>query len=958
MLSLLDRKQDLRELKNRISGTKILVAGGAGFIGSHLCELLLAEGATVYCLDNLITGQKAAIDKLTANPRFKFLQMDINGVLDGAVGKVDYIFHLAGADYNFDDSQLSLNTLVTNSLGTRNLLELAKTYNSKFLIVSTAAIYSGFNLTEPHPSSSFQEAKHFAEMLVEQYAQEFGQDTRIVRLADVYGPRMDLSIPVTINQLIKQGLYGDEFIIEGDELEVLHPTFIDDVIEGIVKVAYLNGGSGQTFTLLNPQEVTVIQFVNMLQKLLPPEKEVKFQNKATLAKLALGKADLEKNDHNLDWYPTISLADGLSETISSFLSVKSQASTAHEANVGLSVIVTIPKKKSQAVKIIVYCLALLIVLFGVAPGVWGGYQLWQGAKSISQALAAMETNQFASAKQYSQQTRDSLGQTSQVLLYYKQVANITGQNQAYDNLIGFLSVGQHTANALANVADAALNFKSFGQVISGNKEAADIMLNNTDSFLTKAEMEIQLSQAELKTLTATNINFVVGKTADFKLLLDKVALKLSYAKAAVSILPAFLGLEEQKSYLLLFQNNAELRPGGGFIGSYGILTTNLGRVVDLSVSDVYVADGKLEEVIAPPAPLKTYLEQSRWYLRDSNWSLDFPTNAKQARFFFDKEIGKKVDGVFAVDLNVLKDMLDIIGSVNMPDFGGEVNSKNIFEKAEYYSEVGFFPGSTSKGDFLSALSRQILMRISSVEFDQWPKLLSAFQKNLQQKHLMVWFDDPQILQTVHDQNWDGAVQDIVCDAASVCDWLAVVEANVGANKANYFLKRSLDVNNVISIKGEIFNKLTITYLNQSPSQTWPAGRYRAWIRVLVPLYSQLTNLTIDGQEGNIIQVVKNIEHGRQSYGFLVDVGVGETKHVYVEYQNSGKLPAGNLQSKYLLYIQKQPGTDQDPVQVRLDYPGFLKIDPKVDGGGVVKEGTISYTTTLSTDQTFKIGFLR
>ncbi|MBI4039464.1 DUF4012 domain-containing protein [Candidatus Daviesbacteria bacterium] len=956
IFSLLDKKPDLQKCKNHISGSKVLVAGGAGFIGSSLCELLLACNATVYCLDNLITGSKNSIDKLTANPRFKFLQLDINGALNSTIGKIDYIFHLAGDNQNLD--ALSLSTLMTNSLGTRNLLELARACNSKFLLVSTANIYYELGLDKDYPAPSLLEGRRFSETLVMQYVREFSLDARIVRLADVYGPGMNLSARSTVNQLISQGLYGNEFIVIGDGLEVVHPTFIDDAIEGIVKVFCLDGGSGQIFTLLNPREVTVVQFINILQGLLPAKKEVNFQGGAASTKLALGKADLDKNDHNLNWYATTSLDHGLAETLDSFLSTQQHPSIGYEPNIGPLVAVDNNHKKPWLGKAIVYCLVLLIVLFGVIPGMLAVYQLWQGQKLIGQAVVSLEASQFELARQYAQSARDSLAQTSQVLLYYRWTAGV-GQKQLHGNLTSFLSSGQHVAKALTNASDAALNFKSFGQIISSNGATtqANVLLDSADNFLTKAKTEIQLAQAELKTLTAGDIK-LISKVGDFKMLLDKVDLKLDQAKAAVSIMPSFLGLDKQKSYLLLFQNNAELRPGGGFIGSYGVLTTNKGKVVDLAVSDIYVADGNLKEVITPPAPLKTYLEQSRWYLRDSNWSLDFPTNARQALSFFDKEIGKKVDGVIAIDLNVLKDMLDIIGPVNLTDFGGEINSRNIFEKAEYYSEVGFFPGSTNKRDFLSALSRQILMRVSSIEFGQWPKLLSAFQKNLEQKHLLVWFGDAQISQTIHNQNWDGAVQDMPCDSVSICDWLAIVEANVGANKANYFLKRSMDINNVIAKTGEVSNQLIITYSNQSPSQTWPAGRYRAWVRVLVPLDSQLTSLVIDGQESSIIQVVKAVENNRHSYGFLVDVAVGETKRVAVEYQNSGRLPLDNMRSSYSLYIQKQPGTDQDPVQVRIDYPGFLKPDTAVDGDGVVKEGTISYTNTLSTDQTFKIGFLR
>src|SRR5574340_1269627 len=134
--------------------------------------------------------------------------------------------------------------------------------------------------------------------------------------------------------------------------------------------------------------------------------------------------------------------------------------------------------------------------------------------------------------------------------------------------------------------------------------------------------------------------------------------------------------------MVLFQTNMELRPTGGFIGSFGLLTFDNGRMSELNVSDVYSADGQLKGHIDPPAPIHDYLGEANWWFRDSNWDPDFPTSAKRAEWFLDKEIDQKVDGVFAIDLGLIKDALRLTGPIFLADYNMDVTSDNLYEKTQ------------------------------------------------------------------------------------------------------------------------------------------------------------------------------------------------------------------------------------------------------------------------------------
>ena len=152
----------------------------------------------------------------------------------------------------------------------------------------------------------------------------------------------------------------------------------------------------------------------------------------------------------------------------------------------------------------------------------------------------------------------------------------------------------------------------------------------------------------------------------------------------------------------------ELRPTGGFIGSFGLITFDGGRLSDLTVNDVYTADGQLNGHVEPPLPIKNYLGEASWWLRDSNWDPDFPTSAKRAEWFLDKELGKKVDGVIATDLYPIKEILKVTGSVFLSDYNSTITSENLYETTQNEVQNNFFPGTHKKASFLTALSRSLL----------------------------------------------------------------------------------------------------------------------------------------------------------------------------------------------------------------------------------------------------------
>lgn len=191
-----------------------------------------------------------------------------------------------------------------------------------------------------------------------------------------------------------------------------------------------------------------------------------------------------------------------------------------------------------------------------------------------------------------------------------------------------------------------------------------------------------------------------------------------------------LGMNAPKKYLILFQNNMELRPTGGFIGSFALITFEKGRMNQIVVNDVYSADGQLKGHVDPPEPIRRYLGEANWYLRDSNWDPNFKSSAIKAEWFLDKELNQKVDGVISIDLYLIQELLKITGPIYLSDFNKTIDSSNLYLTTQSEVEDNFFPGSTKKASFLTALSRSLITEIENLDSKSYQLFSKPYIKAL------------------------------------------------------------------------------------------------------------------------------------------------------------------------------------------------------------------------------------
>lgn len=304
---------------------KILVAGGAGFIGSHLCEALLARGDEVTVVDNFITGRRLNLASLVDHPHFQLIEHDIVQPLDLAV---DQIFNLASPASPVGYSAHPIETHLVNSVGSYNLLQLARKLGARYLFTSTSEAY-GDPLEHPQretyygnvnpigPRSCYDESKRFAESLTMEYVRQFGLDARLVRLFNTYGPRMDPRDGRVVPNFVSQALRGEALTVYGDGSQTRSFCYVSDIVRGLLAVMETPGTQGEVFNLGNPDEWTIIDFAHHIRDILgvavpldfrPPLKDDPTRR----------CPDISKSRARLGWSPAVSLSEGLPPTIAYF----------------------------------------------------------------------------------------------------------------------------------------------------------------------------------------------------------------------------------------------------------------------------------------------------------------------------------------------------------------------------------------------------------------------------------------------------------------------------------------------------------------------------------------------------------------------------------------------------------------------------------------------------------------
>lgn len=444
------------------------------------------------------------------------------------------------------------------------------------------------------------------------------------------------------------------------------------------------------------------------------------------------------------------------------------------------------------------------------------------------------------------------------------------------------------------------------------------------------------------------LNKLLGDSLDKKFRLN---LYLDFFESLTLFLPEIVGRDQPKTYLVLLQNNMELRPTGGFMGSYAKLKFVQGGLEKIFVQDIYVPDGQIPGHVDPPWPIQEAFKQGWWRLRDANWDPDFPKAAKVIDWFFQKGKEEKSDGIIAVNLFLFQDLMKIFGPLKLLDYSETVKAENLYQIVQSYSEVGFFPGSTQKKDILSSLALVFLDKLKNLNKKEILPVFFLVWQNLGEKQILFSFTNQKWQETFQRIGWDGSLKKVdFSSEKEFNDYLFLVETNLGANKANCCVERELEQIVDLTDAQVIRENLKIYFKNQSRLQTpyppffW-GGNYINFLRIYLPISAERIKVFFQqeeiGPEKMLFEENKALD--LQVLGFFVTIPALSQRTVEVVYE----YPKIDFKD-YHLVIQKQSGIEFLPYTLVIKTSPGSYLIPKEKF--LVNEGIYQWQKKLTKDE--------
>jgi nucleoside-diphosphate-sugar epimerase len=304
---------------------RVLVAGGAGFIGSHVCEELLARGHEVICLDNLLTGQLENIDHLESHPEFSFVREDVTRA---PLLRVDVVLHLASPASPVHYQRFAIETMLANSAGTHRLAAIAADQGARLVYASTSEVYGDplehpqretywGNVNPTGPRACYDESKRFGEALTTEYQRKHGLNASIVRIFNTYGPRMNLADGRVVPEFAAAALRGQPIPVFGDGQQTRSFCYVSDLVDALLLVAFDREANGQIFNLGNPHEVTMLELATMVTAAAGAAGDLNFLP-AQPDDPARRRPDITRVRERYGWQPKVALEDGLRQTVAYF----------------------------------------------------------------------------------------------------------------------------------------------------------------------------------------------------------------------------------------------------------------------------------------------------------------------------------------------------------------------------------------------------------------------------------------------------------------------------------------------------------------------------------------------------------------------------------------------------------------------------------------------------------------
>ncbi len=529
-----------------------------------------------------------------------------------------------------------------------------------------------------------------------------------------------------------------------------------------------------------------------------------------------------------------------------------------------------------------------------------------------------------------------------------------------------LNISQVTTDAsqLVGITDDSI---PYSDLPSSAKVAMLTALHNAYPELLTMQLKLRIAQDDLTRLASLHVSSLMTEAVKpFADALTPLQQAVDLLTPFAGAVPELAGLGADKQFLLLFANDTELRPGGGFLGVFGLAITRDGAINNLIASDTYSVDNLVAGTAYhanPPAAMTKYLGMSNWYFRDANWSPDFPQSAQDSIQLLRQEVGAaglpvpEVHGAMMFTPTFVGRLINLIGPITVDN--QTFTQENIADKIEYQVEQGYvalgLPPAQRK-EIVSQLMNVVVDRLLNLPTSQWPALLAVLDQGFTEKELALWSPKTDIQAVYNDAGWSGAVT-----AKATADTLMVVDANLGAMKSDPVVERqiSYSVSPSTSATGGYDATASIQYTNHG-TYTWKTTRYRTYTRVYAPLGSTLItasgNVVNDrsstpGQPGDVVVAD---ELGLTSFGAFITIDPGATQTLSFTYHLPVAITSAITSGTYQLDVIKQLGALDHALNLNLNFNKNISYAIPAEAAANFGDQLYTVDTTLDTNKAFTV----
>ncbi|MDA3840345.1 MAG: DUF4012 domain-containing protein [Patescibacteria group bacterium] len=588
--------------------------------------------------------------------------------------------------------------------------------------------------------------------------------------------------------------------------------------------------------------------------------------------------------------------------------------------------------------------------------------------NLEQSAELMKSREFSLARTKAGVSYDNFSSAMGALENIQEnfiFSRIETSNNILRDVSFVLSAGVNLSKASVRIADLGLGVeslltnnpdRSFESLDSVQKRELLKLIYESSPEFHGIKANIDLSIDSLVSINPNGVFYPIkDQLSELEEKIREASELMNKVLPISEMLPKLAGYPTKSNYLIVLQNSDELRPTGGFIGTYGILQMDSGEIERLDTHDIYHLDMPVQDKInvTPPEPIAKYLVD-KWYMRDSNWSPDWKESAQKIEWFYDLENSKfpepDIDdfvGVIGITPDFVNDLLEFTGPLEV---NGEIYNKDNFvdllqykvEKEYVFLGVSSWHRKEEVGDILSKLKKELL----SMSTDRLPEVINLIDDNLARKNILFYFNDLGIQEVAKNSNYSGEIKD------TDGDFVMVVDANMAAYKTDAVMGKAIEYSVDQSVGG-LFAKLKINYSHRGLFD-WKTTRYRSYTRVYVPKGSQL----IKSWGGSDEPVVIYDEGDKTVFAGFISIEPGKINNIYLEYKLPDSLNLDTIaKNEYSLYFQKQPGAKIEELKVNLNFDSIIESYKPVGFFVNNKEGDrIIWTADLEIDREFKINF--